>query len=86
MQFYYFSEKRKDKSFNTFVSKRIKPSYSEVSFQIDSLIHLLKNCQVKVFKVISELKDSVKNNGKQQRKVEKKNNNGIRSARTRFLL
>ena len=64
-QLCYFNEKKKDKSFKTFLSKRISSSQIEISFQIDSLIDTSKNGQVKIFEAVLGLKDLVEKNRKQ---------------------
>ena len=70
-QFCYFNKKTNIKSCYTFISKRIRSSQFEISFQIGSLIDITNNGQVKVFEAVSELKDLVEKNRKRQQFQEK---------------
>ena len=62
-KFATFHEKPKDKTYNTFISKRI-PDENKILFQIERVLSKRKKGKQKTFYGNLELKDLIKSNGK----------------------
>ena len=68
-QFCYYCQNRKDQLFNKFLGKRIGQDNSSLVFQIDSVINVTKNGEIKIHKALQELMSLVKHNNGKDRSV-----------------
>ena len=56
-QFFHYGQSKKDRLFNKFLAKIVDQNENSLVFQIDSVINVTKNSQIKIYKAVQELKN-----------------------------